>query len=229
MRGFSLSPGLSRVPMGSGADVGSLSAEGDPVRGQGRSPLELDHLDFEGRLVADDPAAREADAGHATEVSSCTSRSHGADLDYYRKHAKALVRAHRSGDADAHARVAHALGERDRFLLADALHVIAREHGQRSWPELKRAVEASRSGTGLADLRDGAEALVSFGLTYADGEPVQVRVRRRGHRVDIDDRERGSSAEGARRLAPGRAGCRRAPQPQHQPPLGRLRAGGDRA
>ena len=116
---------------------------------------------------------------------------HGADLDYYRKHAKALVRAHRRGDADAHARAAHALGERDRFLLADALHVIAREHGLRSWPELKRAVEASRSDTGLADLRDGAEALVSFGLTYADGGPVQVRVRRRAHRVDIDDRGEG--------------------------------------
>ena len=113
---------------------------------------------------------------------------HGADLDYYRKHAKALVRAHRSGDAEARARTARVLGDRDRFLLADALHVIAREHGLRSWPELKRAVEASVAETSPADLPDGAEKMVAFDVTYAGGEPVQVRVRRRAHRVDIDDR-----------------------------------------
>jgi hypothetical protein len=122
----------------------------------------------------------------------------GADLDYYRKRAKALVRAHRRGDADARARAARSLGDGDRFLLADALHVIAREHGLRSWPELKRAVEASRVETGLAGLPDGGEALVPFELAYVDGEPVRVRVRRRGRRVDIDDR--GEGVERAGRL-----------------------------
>jgi hypothetical protein len=112
---------------------------------------------------------------------------HGADLDYYRKHAKALVRAHRRGEAEARARAARSLGDRDRFLLADALHVIAREYGLRSWPELKRAVEASRANTGLASLPDGGEALVPFEIAYVDGEPVRVRVRRRDRRVDIDD------------------------------------------
>ena len=116
---------------------------------------------------------------------------HGADLDYYRKHAKALVRAHRRGEAEARARAARSLGDRDRFLLADALHVIAREHGLRSWPELKRAVEASRAETGLSSLPDGGEALVPFEIAYVDGEPVRVRVRRRDRRVDIDDRGEG--------------------------------------
>lgn len=121
---------------------------------------------------------------------------HGADLDYYRKRAKALVRAHRQGDAEARARAAGALGDRDRFLLGDALHVIARENGLRSWPELKRAVEAARAETGLANLPDGAEEIAPFDLAYADGEPVQVRVRRRGHRVDIDDRGEGVERAG---------------------------------
>jgi len=113
---------------------------------------------------------------------------HSADLDYYRKRAKALVRAHRRGDAEARARAARVLGDRDRFVLADALHVIAQEHGLRSWPELKRSVESSRAGTSLTDLSDGAEEIVIFDLAYVDGEPVQVRVRRRSHRIDIDDR-----------------------------------------
>jgi hypothetical protein len=121
---------------------------------------------------------------------------HRADLDWYRKHAKALVRAHRRGDADAHARAARALGGRDRFLLADALHVIAREQGLRSWPELKRAVEASRAEPSLAALPDGADTLVDYGLTYVDGEPVRVRVRRRDRRVDIDDRGEGVERAG---------------------------------
>ena len=113
---------------------------------------------------------------------------HRPDLDYYRKHAKALVRDHRRGDAEALARANRVVGDRERFLLADALHVIAREHGLRSWPELKRAVESSRGGTSLADLSDGTEEVVPFDLAYVDGAPVQVRVRRRSHRIDIDDR-----------------------------------------
>jgi hypothetical protein len=111
-----------------------------------------------------------------------------ADLEYYRKHAKALVRAHRRGDPEVRARAARVLGGRDRFLLADALHVIAREHGLRSWPELKRAVEASRDVAGLARLPDGGEMLVPYELAYVGGEDVQVLVRRRGRRIDIDDR-----------------------------------------
>ncbi len=38
------------------------------------------------------------------------------------------------------------LGERARrFLLSDAQHVVAREAGHRTWPELKQAEDASLS------------------------------------------------------------------------------------
>ena len=122
----------------------------------------------------------------------------GADLDYYRKRGKELARSHRRGDPEARVRAARALGAGDRFVLADALHVIAREHGLRSWPELKRAVEASTTtGAELSALPDGADALVPFDLAYADGEAVRVRVRRRAHRVDVDDR--GQAVERSRR------------------------------
>jgi Ankyrin repeats (many copies) len=67
------------------------------------------------------------------------------DLERFKKDAKALVRAHRAADADAVARAADALGERarERFQLSDAQHVVAVEHGYRTWPELKRAAEAA--------------------------------------------------------------------------------------
>ena len=112
----------------------------------------------------------------------------GADLEYYRKRAKALVRAHRSGDVEAHERAARVLGDSDRFLLSDALHVIAREQGLHSWPELKRAVEGVRAGADLSSVPDGGEVIVPFDLAYVGGERVQVLVHRRARRVDIDDR-----------------------------------------
>jgi hypothetical protein len=113
-----------------------------------------------------------------------------ADLEYYRKAAKALVRAHRAGDTRALTRAAAVIGPRalERFLLADALHVIAREHGRRSWPEFKQVVENMRGKSGLSALPDGDEALVPTGLAYAGEAPVLVFVRRRGRRFDIDDR-----------------------------------------
>ena len=63
------------------------------------------------------------------------------DLERYRKDAKALVRAARQGDADAIARARSILGSRadDRFQLSDAQHVVAVEHGYRSWPDLREA------------------------------------------------------------------------------------------
>ena len=112
----------------------------------------------------------------------------GADLEYYRKHAKTLHRAHRHGDAEAEARAVAVLGQSDRFLLADALHVVAREHGLRSWPELRRAVELARAEASRSSLRDGDEVIVPFDLAYVGGERVQVLVRRRARRIDIDDR-----------------------------------------
>ena len=123
----------------------------------------------------------------------------GADLEYYRKRAKALVRAHRSGDGEAHVRAARILGDSGRFLLSDALHVVAREHGARSWPELKRTVERTRGGAGLSSLPDGGQVVVPFDLAYMGGERVQVLVRRRARRIDIGDR--GAAVELAGRPA----------------------------
>ena len=69
------------------------------------------------------------------------------DLERYRKDAKALLRAFRAGDGEAAARAESVLGERGRgrFQLSDAQHVVAVEHGYRTWPELKRAAETSES------------------------------------------------------------------------------------
>ena len=63
------------------------------------------------------------------------------DLERYRKDAKALLRAFRAADAKALRRADAVLGARagERFQLSDAQHVVAVEHGSRTWPELKAA------------------------------------------------------------------------------------------
>ncbi len=77
------------------------------------------------------------------------------DLDHLRKQAKRLLRAFRSGDGEAIARFRSSLpAAQDRptalvaaqpYRLHDAQSVIAREHGFRSWLELKRHVDWCRS------------------------------------------------------------------------------------
>ena len=66
-------------------------------------------------------------------------------VEHYRREAKALLRAVRRGDPAGAARARDALGDRvrDRFVLADALHVVAVEHRHRSWPAFKHDAEAS--------------------------------------------------------------------------------------
>jgi hypothetical protein len=97
-------------------------------------------------------------------------------MEYHRKQAKALVRAFRAGEREAVERAEAVLGERarERFQLSDAQHVVAREQGYPAWPELLR-------------VEDREETVVETGVRYGDGEPVRVRVRRRGHRYTIDD------------------------------------------
>jgi hypothetical protein len=97
------------------------------------------------------------------------------DLEHARKDAKRLARAVRSGDEEAVARAARVLGERirERFLLTDAQHVVAVEHGYRSWRELRAA--------------QPAEEVIATGREYAPGDPVLLRVTRR-RLVWIDDR-----------------------------------------
>jgi hypothetical protein len=100
-------------------------------------------------------------------------------MEHHRKQAKALVRAFRAGEREAVERAEAVLGERarERFQLSDAQHVVAREQGNRSWPELVRAEERE-------------ETVVEAGVAYGDGEPVRVRVRRRGDRFTIADEGR---------------------------------------
>jgi hypothetical protein len=97
-------------------------------------------------------------------------------MEYYRKQAKALVRGFRAGEREAVERAEAVLGERARarFRRSDAQHVVAREAGHRSWPELVRATDVD-------------ERTLEPGPAYDDAEPVIVRVRRRGHRYTIDD------------------------------------------
>lgn len=99
------------------------------------------------------------------------------DLEHHRKEAKRLVRAYRAGDPEAVRRAEAVLGDRarDRFVLSDAQHVVAREHGQRSWPELKRSLEAVE------------ERVVETGRFYVEGEPVRVAIRKRHHRYLVSD------------------------------------------
>jgi hypothetical protein len=97
------------------------------------------------------------------------------DLDGCRREAKRLVRAASAGDESALTRAEAVLGRRalERFLLSDAQHVVAREEGFRTWAELRRSQPEER--------------IVETGLRYGPGEPVRIRIRRRGNRYDLDD------------------------------------------
>ncbi len=67
------------------------------------------------------------------------------DLEWYRKHAKELVRGFRAGDPATIARIRETLGERERFHLSDAQHLIATEHGFGAWAGFKQWVESRES------------------------------------------------------------------------------------
>jgi hypothetical protein len=124
------------------------------------------------------------------------------DLERSRKQAKALVRAVRAGEPEAAAWAERVLGARarERFVLADAQHVVAREQGARSWRAL-RARGASGSEPQAPDGGEGRAKVGEEGASgsepqaldaveagaYREGAPVVVRVRKRGHRVELDD------------------------------------------
>ena len=69
------------------------------------------------------------------------------DLRHLKLQAKTLLKAARRGEEHAVERIRSAIGaRRDRLMLSDAYHAIAREHGFRSWPHLKIHLEiAARS------------------------------------------------------------------------------------
>jgi hypothetical protein len=104
-------------------------------------------------------------------------------MEYHRKQAKAFVRAYRAGDRDAIARAEAVLGARarDRFLLSDAQHVVAREQEHRSWRKLKQAHQRHSAQDNVED------RIVSTGLAYTPGEPADVHIRKRGWRFDVSD------------------------------------------
>ena len=104
-------------------------------------------------------------------------------MEYHRKQAKALVRAHRAGEPDATRRAHAVLGSRaaQRFLLSDAQYVVAREQGFRTWKELRQAQDASPEWV------EGEDVVLSTGLEYAPGEPVEVVVRKRSWKFDLSD------------------------------------------
>ena len=114
------------------------------------------------------------------------------DLHALRRDARRLLRAVASGDLGARAGAAAVLGARleRRFVLADALHVVAREHGAKSWPALVGRVEQGPIRTALHDEADAdgvAEIDVETGLSFPDGAPVTITVKGRGRRLLLHD------------------------------------------
>jgi hypothetical protein len=72
---------------------------------------------------------------------------------------------------------------RGRIQLSDALHVVAREQGYRSWPELKQANEPAQGKLDPPRL----EETIDTGVEYTPGDPVLVRLVRRGPRTWVSD------------------------------------------
>jgi ankyrin repeat protein len=70
-----------------------------------------------------------------------------ADLAQQKKQAKELLRSFRSGDAESRARVRAVLPDKQKFALADAQFVLAREYGFSNWAALKHHIESSAEST----------------------------------------------------------------------------------
>jgi hypothetical protein len=115
------------------------------------------------------------------------------ELHGLRREARALQRAVASRDRVAEERASRVLGRRveRRFALADALHVVAREHGATSWPALVARARRGRVGAALdegLDEEGRSEVDVETSLDWPGGEPVVIAVSRRQHRYLLDDR-----------------------------------------
>jgi ankyrin repeat protein len=93
------------------------------------------------------------------------------NLEQYRKQAKDLLRAARSGDADARRRMREHQRARPGGplpTLADAQFVIAREHGFESWPRFAAHVETSRLTRAVAALADPVAAFIEAACVPRD-------------------------------------------------------------
>lgn len=95
-----------------------------------------------------------------------------ANLEQYKKQAKALLKDQKNGDADAlrrlrqhHPRLTKLTDlelRSGRMLLADAQLVLAREHGFESWPRFAKHVEAlSRKSSSTSKFESAVDAVVA--------------------------------------------------------------------
>src|SRR5277367_4913868 len=91
----------------------------------------------------DDPPALQADDGRTKEILMTKPIPARPNLEFDRKQAKALLDAAKSNQTEARARfeVHHPRGVPPELCMADALLVVAREYGFRSWPQWKAFVE----------------------------------------------------------------------------------------
>jgi len=102
-----------------------------------------------------------------------------ATLSQLKTQAKALLKAFRADDPQARARIAAQLPRfmqptstahpTRRFALSDALHVIAREQGFRSWPRLKAQAEAQALGAPMPASSGSGEA-----IRMTPGQPART-------------------------------------------------------
>jgi hypothetical protein len=85
------------------------------------------------------------------------------NLEQYKKQAKDLTKAFRSGDNSALQRVRehHPHAARDSFALADAQLVIAREHGVDSWPKFTQQIESASDRVPAAAWKTAEDAIVA--------------------------------------------------------------------
>ena len=90
------------------------------------------------------------------------------NLEQYKKQAKELLAACRSGDATALDRVA-AYYRALKLTLADAQFVIAREHGFDSWPKFSRHIEQLAIARALASITNPVEAFIEAASVPRDG------------------------------------------------------------
>jgi ankyrin repeat protein len=106
------------------------------------------------------------------------------DLDQQRKLAKELLRAFRADDPEAVHRIRETLPDKERIVLADAQHVLAREYGFESWAALRSYIKAQPAPASLESI--GAE--VHAAITARDARALRRLLERHAElRARIDE------------------------------------------
>ena len=95
-----------------------------------------------------------------------------SDLRHLRLQAKTLLKSARGGEAHAVERIRSATGSRrERVVLSDAYHAIAREYGFRSWPHLKIHLEIS-----ARNLEEKLETFLSSAWLWGDRRRAEALI-----------------------------------------------------